>query len=57
MDATKAWPDQNTMIPDLLEVAPQLRGILDRYGLQGCGGRMGPVESVGFFARAAAHPV
>ena len=26
--------------------------MLDRYGLHGCGGPLGPVESIGFFARA-----
>jgi hypothetical protein len=44
--------DENVMIPDLLRVAPQLRPVLDRYGLRGCGGRLGPMESLGFFARA-----
>lgn len=41
-----------TMIPDLLRVHPEARAVLDRYGLRGCGGRLGPFETLGFFARA-----
>lgn len=41
-----------TMLPDLLERYPQARRVLDRYGLRGCGGRLGPHESLHFFARA-----
>lgn len=41
-----------TMIPDLLARFPHTRSVLDRYGLHGCGGRNGPVESLRFFARA-----
>jgi hypothetical protein len=44
--------DAATMIPDLLRNAPHVRGVLDRYGLHGCGGKTGPVESLEFFARA-----
>jgi hypothetical protein len=44
--------DGEMMIPDLLRSAPQLRSVLDRYGLRGCGGPMGPAESLDFFARA-----
>lgn len=43
-----------TLIPDLLEKHPQLRSVFDRYGLQGCGGRKGPHETLRFFARAHA---
>ena len=43
------------MIPDLLARSPQARRVLDRYGLRGCGGRLGPVESLSFFA--ATHGV
>jgi hypothetical protein len=43
------------MIPDLLARYPQARHVLDRYGLRGCGGRLGPVESLSFFA--ATHGV
>jgi len=41
----------DTMIPDLLDRHPNARAVLDRYGLRGCGGRLGPVESLAFFAR------
>lgn len=41
-----------TMIPDLFRAHPQTRCVFDRHGLEGCGGRLGPVESIGFFARA-----
>src|SRR5215207_5162461 len=44
--------ESETMIPDLIACHPQARAVLDRYGLRGCGGRLGPVESLGFFARA-----
>lgn len=40
-----------TQIPDLLRVYPRLRGVLDKYGLKGCGGELGPAESLEFFAR------
>lgn len=40
------------MIPDLLQVYPQVRPVLDRYGLHGCGGPHGPAETVEYFARA-----
>lgn len=41
-----------TLLPDLLREAPACRPVLDRYGLAGCGGRYGPHETLGFFARA-----
>lgn len=44
--------DGNILIPELLRNAPQVRSVLDRYGLRGCGGALGPVESLEFFARA-----
>jgi hypothetical protein len=44
-------------IPDLLRAAPQARGVLDRYGLRGCGGLTGPHESLGFFAKAHDVPL
>jgi hypothetical protein len=43
---------EKTLIPELLVQAPHSRAVLDRYGLRGCGGPNGPVESLGFFARA-----
>src|SRR6516164_5086728 len=46
-----------TMIPDLLRAAPQVRPVLDRYGLRGCGGEHGPMESLAFFAGAHDVPL
>jgi hypothetical protein len=40
------------MIPDLISKHPSTRSVLDKYGLKGCGGPMGPYESIRFFARA-----
>ena len=45
-------PTPETLIPDLLRAPPQTRAVLDRYGLRGCGGPLGPMESLDFFARA-----
>jgi hypothetical protein len=50
--STAPWVDERLPIPDLLRAAPQARRVLDRYGLRGCGGRWGPAESLGYFARA-----
>src|SRR5689334_15069169 len=44
----------DTMLPDVLRRHPGARAVFDRHGLRGCGGRLGPHESVGFFARAHA---
>ena len=52
MSGSVTWIDEKTMIPDLLRNAPQARAVLDRYGLRGCGGPLGPVEPLGFFAKA-----
>jgi hypothetical protein len=49
--------DEKVLIPDLLRQAPQVRPVLDRYGLRGCGGPLGPRESLGFFARAHDVPL
>lgn len=57
MKAVPHWPDEQTLIPDLLDRLPQARSVLDRYGLRGCGGRNGPVEPLGFFARAHDVPI
>ncbi len=56
MVANDLWPNEKTLIPDLLQTAPQTRAILDQYGLRGCGGPLGPQESLGFFARAHEVP-
>jgi hypothetical protein len=57
MTALASWPDESVLIPDLLRAAPQVRPVLDRYGLRGCGGPLGPHESLGFFARAHDVPL
>ncbi len=57
MSASLEWVNETVQIPDLLHAAPQVRPVLDRYGLRGCGGRFGPAESLGFFARAHEVPV
>src|SRR5262249_42408938 len=49
--------DEEVLIPDLLKSAPQAREVLDRYGLRGCGGPLGPVETLGFFAKAHDVPL
>lgn len=48
--------DEEAMLPDVLKAAPQVRPVLDRYGLRGCGGEFGPMETLGFFARAHGVP-
>jgi hypothetical protein len=45
------------LIPRLLRTAPQVRPVLDRYGLRGCGGRLGPHETLAFFAQAHDVPL
>jgi hypothetical protein len=57
MNATAEWINGQVLIPDLLRAAPQVRSVLDRYGLRGCGGELGPVESLGFFASAHDVPL
>ena len=39
-------------LPAILGRYPSCRSIFDRYGLTGCGGDLGPQESLWFFARA-----
>ena len=38
-------------LPDVVSQYPATRAVFDRYGLQGCGGRLGPSEQVQWFAR------
>jgi hypothetical protein len=52
MQGTAEWIDGQLKIPDLLRAAPQARPVLDRYGLKGCGGPLGPAETLSFFAQA-----
>jgi hypothetical protein len=44
--------NEQILIPDLLRAAPETRSVLDRYGLRGCGGPWGPVETLEFFSKA-----
>jgi hypothetical protein len=44
-------------LPALLRAHPSARAVLDKYGLRGCGGRLGPEETLGFFARAHDVPL
>ena len=39
-------------LPGILSRYPGCRKVFDRYGLVGCGGPLGPQESLAFFARA-----
>ncbi len=57
MDRSMNWIDPKTMIPDLLKAAPHARPVLDRYGLRGCGGPLGPMETLEFFAKAHEVPL
>lgn len=57
MATTARWPNAATLIPDLLFRAPESRAVLDRFGLNGCGGTAGPAESLGWFARAHDIPM
>ena len=49
--------DGKVLIPDLLRSMPSARAVLDRYGLRGCGGEWGPVETLDFFAKAHDVPL
>ena len=40
------------LLPELLGSHPETRIVFDRHGLRGCGGPLGPCESIRFFARA-----
>jgi hypothetical protein len=57
MQPTTEWIDGQLNIPVLLRAVPQVRPVLDRYGLKGCGGATGPAESLAFFARAHEVPL
>jgi hypothetical protein len=57
MSEATGWITGGVRIPDLLGAAPQVRPVLDRYGLRGCGGPQGPAESLEFFARAHEVPL
>ncbi|MCZ2341208.1 MAG: DUF1858 domain-containing protein [Bacteroidales bacterium] len=57
MPSTIERIDENTLIPDLLRAHPEVRAVFDRYGLRGCGGPDGPVETLGFLARGHEIPL
>ncbi|MGD0041971.1 MAG: hypothetical protein ABSE84_16460 [Isosphaeraceae bacterium] len=40
------------LLPELFRLHPETRIVFDRHGLRGCGGPLGPHESIRFFARA-----
>ena len=43
--------DKDSRLPEVIRRWPATRGVFDRWGLHGCGGKFGPQESVEFFAR------
>ena len=40
-----------SLLPEVVSCYPSTRAVFDQYGLQGCGGPLGPHEQVGWFAR------
>ena len=44
--------DSHMTLPAILSRYPSCRTVFDRYGLLGCGGPLGPEETLEFFARA-----
>ena len=44
--------DLQMTLPAILSRYPSFRKVFDRYGLLGCGGPLGPEETLEFFARA-----
>jgi uncharacterized protein involved in response to NO len=40
-----------SLLPEVISCYPSTRAVFDQYGLQGCGGPLGPHEQVGWFAR------
>jgi uncharacterized protein involved in response to NO len=53
MNTVKSMPaiTADSFLPDVVSCRPSTRAVFDRYGLQGCGGQLGPHEQVGWFAR------
>src|SRR5215470_3871603 len=47
----------DSLLPDVIERYPSTRGVFDHYGLRGCGGKFGPSEQVGWFARLHGVPL
>jgi len=42
--------NENTSVAEVVKSCPNARRIFDRHGLKGCGGELGPSESLSFFA-------
>jgi hypothetical protein len=56
MSAQSRFPATNnitlqTFLPELMRTHPQTREVFNQYGLRGCGGAAGPVETIQTFAR------
>ncbi len=49
--------DTESFLPDVIKQYPATRSVFDRYGLQGCGGPVGPHEQIGWFARLHGVPL
>lgn len=49
--------DANSWLPDVIANYPAARKVFDRYGLEGCGGPVGPRETVGWFSRLHGVPL
>ncbi|HYM12756.1 MAG TPA: DUF1858 domain-containing protein [Bryobacterales bacterium] len=47
---------RDMILPEIIRRFPACREVLDRYGLLGCGGPLGPPEPLWFFARAHRVP-
>ena len=48
---------KDSLLPDVIARHPGTRGVFDRHGLHGCGGPLGPAETVEFFSRVHAVPL
>lgn len=48
---------KDATIPEVVGRFPATRGVFDRYGLHGCGGALGPKETLEFFARVHGAPL
>jgi hypothetical protein len=50
VNAREAAITPDLFLPELIREHPETRLVFDRYGLRGCGGQLGPYESIRFFA-------
>ena len=46
-----------SLLPDVITRYPATRSVFDRYGLQGCGGPLGPREQITWFSRLHGVPL